>query len=126
MELKYHPQPGYLAWSNSKNHSELLASASLNEQNGLYTLDILEVDLQERNKKINVIGSAYTDTPFRCVAWDNFGEKEGAFPNGLIFTGMDDGSFRLWNPADIINTYKPREGPPPENILETQTCLVYE
>ena len=81
MELKYHPQPGYLAWSNSKNHSELLASASLNEQHGLYSLDILEVDLQDRNKKLNVIGSAYTDTPFRCIAWDNFGEKEGTSYN---------------------------------------------
>ena len=73
MELKNYHKPGYLAWSNSKTHSELLASASLNDENGLYSLDILEIDLQERSKKINVVGSAYTDMPFRCIAWDNYG-----------------------------------------------------
>lgn len=75
MEIKHFDKPGYLAWSNSKNHSELLASASFADTNGFYSLDILEIDLQERSKKINVIGTGYTDTPFRCVAWDNFGEK---------------------------------------------------
>ena len=75
MELKNFHKPGYLAWSNSKNHSELLASASLNEQNGLYSLDILEIDMQDRAKKLNPIGSAYTEVPFRCIAWDNYGEK---------------------------------------------------
>ena len=73
MEIKYYDKPGYIAWSNSKNHSELLASAALNDDNGLYSLDILELDLQERNKKIKVVGTAYTETPFRCIAWDNFG-----------------------------------------------------
>lgn len=76
MEIKHYDKPGYLAWSNSKNHSELLASASFNDNNGFYELDILEIDLQERSKKINVVGTGYTDTPFRCIAWDNFGEKE--------------------------------------------------
>ena len=75
MEIKYFDKPGYIAWSNSKNHSELIASASIYEEEGLYALNILELDLQERAKKINVIGSGYTNTPFRCVAWDTFGEK---------------------------------------------------
>lgn len=75
MEIKYFDKPGYIAWSNSKNHSELLASASIYEEEGFYSLNILELDLQERAKKINVIGSGYTNTAFRCVAWDTFGEK---------------------------------------------------
>jgi hypothetical protein len=77
MEIKEYGKQGLIAWSNSKSHSELLASASLQEEQGLYNIDILSLDLQERSRKINVVGNGYTDSPFRCLAWDNFGEKEG-------------------------------------------------
>ena len=76
MEIKHYDKPGYIAWSNSKNHSELLASAGMNEENGFYHLDILSLDLQERSKEINLVGSGHSNVPFRCVAWDNYGEKE--------------------------------------------------
>lgn len=77
MEIKYYEKRGLISWSNSKNHSELLANAALDvDANGLYNLDILSLDLQERGKKINVVGSAYTDNAFRCIAWDVFGEKD--------------------------------------------------
>jgi hypothetical protein len=75
MQIKQYDKQGVVAWSNSKVHSELLASASFQEENELYNLDILSLDLQERSKKINVIGNGYADSPFRCIAWDNFGEK---------------------------------------------------
>lgn len=39
---------------------------------------------------------------YQCLAWGTFGEKEGSLPYGLIFGGMDNGSFTLWNPAEMI------------------------
>jgi len=73
MQIKQFDKPGFIAWSNSKLHSELLASAGFQEDDGLYYLDILSLDLQERSKKLNVVGSGYSDSPFRCVAWDSYG-----------------------------------------------------
>lgn len=81
MQIKEFGKQGLVSWSNSKAHSELLASAGLQEENGLYHIDILSLDLQERSKKINIIGSGYTDNAFRCLAWDNFGEKESSCDN---------------------------------------------
>jgi hypothetical protein len=46
MLIKQFDKQGVVAWSNSKVHSELLASASFQEDNGLYHLDILSLDLQ--------------------------------------------------------------------------------
>lgn len=49
-----------------------------------------------------MIGSVNYARPFRCVSWDCFGEKNNTYPYGLIFGGLNDGSFNLWNPAEII------------------------
>jgi hypothetical protein len=46
MQIKQYDKQGTIAWSNSKAHSELLASASFQEDKGLYHLDILSLDLQ--------------------------------------------------------------------------------
>lgn len=46
MKIKHYDRQGVVAWSNSKSHSELLASASFQEDQGLYQLDILSLDLQ--------------------------------------------------------------------------------
>ena len=73
--IKEHSRPGIMAWSNSKLCSELLINANYNQDNGLYPLEILSLDLQDRSKKLNVLGCGYSDSPFRCVAWDCFGEK---------------------------------------------------
>ncbi len=75
MQIKQYDKQGAVAWSNSKVHSELLASASFQEENDVFNLDILSLDLQDRSKKLNVIGNGYADSAFRCIAWDNFGEK---------------------------------------------------
>lgn len=46
MQIKQFDKRGIIAWSNSKVHSELLASAAIQEDNGFYSLDILSLDLQ--------------------------------------------------------------------------------
>lgn len=38
---------------------------------------------------------------------------------------MENGSFKLWNPYEMINTYHSRETPHLENI-ELQTSIIYE
>lgn len=48
----------------------------------------------------------------------------GTYSNGLIFTGMEDGSFLLWNPQNIISSYPPP--PPTTEGLETQQCIIYK
>lgn len=76
-------------WSNSKRHGELLACASADPHNDkFYDLEILSVDPSDPSKNINVEGRSKFNTPFRCLAWGTFGEKDGKLPNGLIFGGM--------------------------------------
>jgi protein transport protein SEC31 len=127
MKIKHYDRQGVVAWSNSKAHSELLASASFQEDEGLYHLDILSLDLQERSKHLNVIGNGYSDSAFRCVAWDNFGEKD-AFSHGLIFTGMENSSFKLWNPAQMVATYNSRPAPSLDGLewQEQEGIVIYE
>jgi protein transport protein SEC31 len=38
---------------------------------------------------------------------------------------MDDASFKLWNPSEMVATYPTRQPPALENI-EQQTCIIYE
>jgi hypothetical protein len=127
MKIKHYDRQGVVAWSNSKSHSELLASASFQEDQGLYQLDILSLDLQERSKNLNVIGSGYSDAAFRCLAWDNFGEKDN-FSHGLIFTGMDNSSFKLWSPAQMVATYGARPAPSIDSLewQEQEGLVIYE
>jgi hypothetical protein len=63
----------------------------------MYNLDILSLDLSDRSKNLNTMGNAFYNVPFRCLAWDTFGEKENTFSHGVIFGGMEDGSYTLWN-----------------------------
>lgn len=42
-----------------------------------------------------------------------------------MFTGMDNGSFKLWNPQEMIATYQSRQAPSLDNI-DSQSCIVYE
>jgi hypothetical protein len=48
----------------------------------------------------------------------------GTYPHGLIFTGMEDGSFKLWNPQEMIATYPNRSPPSLENI-EQEGVIIY-
>ncbi len=74
MEIKSYNHQAITEWSNSKNYSELLACSQINpDSNNLYNLDILSLDLSDRSKNLNVIGNAFYNVPFRCLAWDNFG-----------------------------------------------------
>lgn len=71
----------------------------------MYNLDILSLDLSDRSKNLNVMGNAFYNVPFRCIAWDTFGEKENTFTHGLIFGGMEDGSYTIWNAGEMIANY---------------------
>lgn len=104
MELKHYSRDNCVTvWSNSKNHGELLACASANPHNSnLADLEILSVDLADPAKNLLVEGKSTYNVPYRCLAWGTFGEKEARLPYGLIFGGMDNGSFTLWNPAEMI------------------------
>lgn len=76
MEIKHYAKSSLVCWSNSKTHSELLASAALDpDPDNLYHLDLLHLDLQDRSQALQVVGNGYTNIPFRCVAWDVYGEK---------------------------------------------------
>lgn len=78
MLLKSYQRPGPTCWSNSKNNSHLLASASLQPNaQGNYDLSILSLDVLEKSKGLPVVGSASYKQPFRCIAWDTWGEKDG-------------------------------------------------
>ena len=115
MELKKYNKQGIVSvWSNSKVHNELLACSSPNPLNeNLYDLEIMSVDLADRSKDLNFMGKASYNVPFRSLAWDTFGEKDGnlvdnsdSFTHGLIFGGMENGSFTLWNPQHMIGKSK--------------------
>ena len=78
MLLKHYNHSGIVTWSNSKSNSHLLASAPLPErEEGPFTLDILALDLSEKNKELAVVGSTNSPNRFRCLAWDVYGEKNG-------------------------------------------------
>ena len=81
MELKQYNKQGIVSvWSNSKVHNELLACSSPNPDNeNLYDLEIMSVDLADRSKDLNFVGKASYNVPFRSLAWDTFGEKDGTF-----------------------------------------------
>jgi hypothetical protein len=78
MLLKSFRKNGVICWSNSKNNNHLLACASVqpNAQDR-YELDILSLDVVEKSKVLPIVGSATYTKPFRCIAWDCFGEREG-------------------------------------------------
>ena len=56
-----------------------------------------------------------TSTPLSAASLGTTSEKRkvktllfiDTYGNGLIFTGMEDGSFLLWNPQDMVATYQP-------------------
>jgi hypothetical protein len=114
MELKSCNREGCVAvWSSSKAHGELMACASINaKNNSLYDLEILEVDLTDPSTNLNVKGKSMYNSAFRCLAWGTFGEKEGSLPYGLIFGGMDNGTYTLWNPSDMFGSH--------QNLQESQ------
>ena len=64
----------------------------------MYNMDILSLDLTDRSQNLTTVGNAFYNVPFRSLAWDNYGENDNLYPNGIIFGGMEDGSFSLWNP----------------------------
>jgi hypothetical protein len=67
----------------------LLACAQVDkDENDLFNLEILSLDLSDRSKNLNVVGNAFYNVSFRCLAWDTFGEKENTYPYGVIFGGM--------------------------------------
>jgi hypothetical protein len=76
MLLKTHNKSGIVCWSNSKNNNHLLASSSLTSPEANDSvLEILSLDVSEKSKELNIVGSASYDNSFRCLAWDNYGEK---------------------------------------------------
>lgn len=122
MELKNYQREGIIStWSNSKSHAEFLACASHNTSSDLYDVDILSVDLTERSKNLNVVGSVQYGSQFECLAWDCFGEKDGSYPYGLLFGGMRNGSFTIWNPAEIIGNTNTIN-----SNFDEQKALLYE
>ena len=126
MEVKSYNHQSIAEWSNSKNHSDLLACAQLNpDSQNMYNLDILSLDLSDRSKKLNVIGNAFYNVPFRCIAWDTYGEKENTYPNGVIFGGMEDGSYSLWNAAEMINSFNKNNIQKTEDNIDTQLSFLY-
>jgi hypothetical protein len=81
MLLKSHNKVGVTCWSNSKSNNHLLACAGLEPNaSNLFDLEILSLDVVDKSKELPAIGSTSHSQPFRCIAWDCFGEKEG---NGL-------------------------------------------
>lgn len=78
MLLKSYNKLGATCWSNSKTNNHLLACASVHPNaSSSYDLDILSLDVVDKSKELPVIGSTSHSIPFRCIAWDCFGEKEG-------------------------------------------------
>lgn len=109
MDLKTYKREGIVsAWSNSKVHSELLVcSAPMSHDDTLHDLEIMSVDLADRSKNLTSIGKAYYDTPFRCLAWDTFGEKDGTF--GLTQTPtLTASSLVEWRMAHSLCGTPPR------------------
>lgn len=64
-------------------------------------------------------------SPFRCLAWDTFGEKENTFSHGIIFGGMEDGSYTLWNVAEMINSYNRTPLEKTEENIDNQAAFLY-
>ena len=88
----------------------------------------MSIDLADRSKDLNLLGKSTYNVPFRCLAWDTFGEKDGtyshisdSYPFGLIFGGMENGSFTLWNPADMIGKKKTCS----EDQIDDQPAFLY-
>lgn len=124
MQLKNYKRDSCVAvWSNSKRYAQLIACASVDPNNPkFYDLEILSVDPSDPSKNINVEGRSKYNSAFRCLAWGTFGEKEGTLPNGIIFGGMENGSYTLWNPAQIINKYEDIDD---EAQIDNQKSFIY-
>jgi len=56
-------------------------------------------------KKKDCIGKTKSETLFKSLAWDTYGE-ESTYPCGIIVGGMVDGSVTIWDPNVIINYWK--------------------
>ena len=79
MQLKRYDKAGCsVVWSNSKTYSDVLASTSINPYNpNLSDIELLSIDFGSKSKELNVMGRAIYNSPFRCMAWGTFGEKDG-------------------------------------------------
>ena len=76
MLLKTFNKVGVTCWSNSKNNSHLMACAAVHPNSrGTYDLDLLSLDVVEKSRELPIIGTTSYNQPFRCIAWDCFGEK---------------------------------------------------
>ena len=127
MEIKSYKKPGLVNWSNSKAHSELLCCTPFDpNDSNLFAIDILSIDIADRSKKLELLGSCFSPRPFRCIAWDTFGEKENVYPYGLIFGGMEDGSMSLWNPAECLHSKDLSPSSVTVQNYDVQQSLIYE